>query len=403
MRRSSQLKIQPKVSMTLLWTAGLFWTAAVSGLAGCANPGPPRPPSLHLPSPVKDLRVERVGEQVRLAWTTSTDTTDDVSITPPLHAEICRDPLQPSVRPTPPSQAPCTVVQRLAVTPGPSTAIDPLPPSLRADPVQLLQYRVRLLNASDHAADPSPPAFAAAGVAPPAVNDLRAAASPAGTRIVWQPRDFPAASVLLRRTLSSPAPQTVGKLPAPPPVPAKQPSSARPAPQTTPQTVSLEGPSAGPDPGGLVDPSGQRDATYSYIAWRSRTVIVDGKTLTLRSPDSPPLTLTLRDTTPPASPSGLAAIADGAAVDLSWEPNTEPDLAGYWVERSPAPDPAAASGPAAETWRRLNQAPLQVPAFRDQPPGAGSFRYRVLAVDASGNLSRPAAPARVTVYPLSTP
>ncbi len=400
MRRSSQRN----TSVALLWTAGLFWTAAVSGLAGCANPGPPKPPSLNLPSPAKDLRAERVGEEVRLTWTTSADTTDDVPVTPPLRAEICRDPLQSSPlqslsRSAPSSQVPCTVVQRLAVAPGPSTVTDPLPPSLRADPVQLLQYRVRLLNASDHATDPSPPAFAAAGAAPPAVNGLRAAASPTGTRILWQPQDFPAASVLLRRTSSPPAPQPVAKPPAKPPIPAKRPSSARPAPQTVPQTVRLEGAPAGPDPGGLVDPSGQRDATYSYIAWRSRSVVVEGKTLTLRSPDSSPLTLTVRDTTPPASPVGLAAIADGPAVDLSWEPNTEPDLAGYWVERSPAPDPRSA----AETWRRLNQMLLQVPAFRDQPPGAGSFRYRVLAVDASGNLSLPAAPARVTVHPLSSP
>ncbi len=378
-----------------LLRALVLFDGLLGSLAGCANPGPPKPPSLHLPSPPRDLRAERIGDQVQLTWTTAAETTDGLPANLPLFAEICRD-----LRASPPSPAPadpslCTVVQHLAVAPGPSKAADLLPAPLVQDPAQLLRYRVRVLNAAGRGADPSNIAFAAAGTAPPPVNDLRAASSARGVNLLWQPLDQPAAAIFLQRVLLS--------TPARPPTQQAKPSRAgeRSSPALTAQTVRLTGAPAGPDRGGLLDLSGQRDATYSYVAWRSRIVVLEGKSLTLRSPDSAPLTFTLRDTTPPAVPAGLAALADGLAVDLSWEPNTEPDFAGYWVERSPASEAATSSAP--QTWQRINQSLLQAPAYRDQPVAAGSLLYRVLAADASGNLSQPTSPILVTVRPLSVP
>ncbi|MGI9657625.1 MAG: fibronectin type III domain-containing protein, partial [Gaiellaceae bacterium] len=43
------------------------------------------------------------------------------------------------------------------------------------------------------------------------------------------------------------------------------------------------------------------------------------------------------DTTPPAAPTGLAAIAGDGAVTLDWDDNSEPDLSGYRVYRSESP------------------------------------------------------------------
>ena len=375
------------VTLSLLRVA----TGALLGvLSGCANPGPPRPPSLNLPAPPKDLRAERIGNQVRLTWTTPTDTTDDLPAKLPMRAEVCRD-----VRPAPATA--CTVVLHLPVTPGPSAATDPLPPSLLHDPTQLLSYRVRILNDAGHAADPSSVAFAAAGAAPPPMEDLHAASSAAGVRIVWRPQTFPTTSISLQRTLaasSQPATRSSGS-----PTVVGKPSPG----VASLQTVRLEGAPAGPDPGGLVDPSAQRDATYSYSARRSRSVVLDGKPLLLRSAESPPVTVTVRDTTPPAAPVNLAGVADGAAVDLSWEPNAESDFAGYWIERSPAADSSNSSAAAAGTWQHLNPSLLQAPAYRDQPVPAGSFFYRVRAVDTSGNPSPPTPAVLVTVHPSSMP
>ena len=51
--------------LTLMLLLTLPFTAT-----GCANPGPPKPPSLRLPAPAKDLRADRIGNEVHLSWTT---------------------------------------------------------------------------------------------------------------------------------------------------------------------------------------------------------------------------------------------------------------------------------------------------------------------------------------------
>ena len=402
-------------------------------LAGCANPGPPRPPSLNLPSPVKDLHAERIGSDVRLTWTTPTNSTDDLALKPPLSAEICRD-LDQRTQPAP-SVALCTPVQHLPVQPGPGTAVDPLPAALLTDPAHLLRYRIRLLNASGRSADASNPTFAATGQAPSPVTNLHSTtSSPAGTRLLWSAVATPAAAVLLdRTTTATPSPtnsQPGGQPGSPirPPHPSSKAPAASPnSKPAAPITTRLQASPAGPDPGGAIDPSTQPNATYSYIAWRSRSVQIAGQTLTLRSPDSAPLLLTIRDTTPPATPTGLVAIVDraqtptqtpaGAAstapagsasasgsvaasgyVDLSWEPDADPDLAGYWIERAPAPpSPAASPAQPEPPWQRLNPTPIPGPSFRDLTPAPGTFRYRVLAVDTTGNLSPPSPSVTVTI------
>ena len=131
--------------------------------------------------------------------------------------------------------------------------------------------------------------------------------------------------------------------------------------------------------------------TYNYVAWRTRSVTINGRQVALRSQDSAPLVVTLRDTTPPPAPTGLEAIVDGESVDLSWEPDTDADLAGYWVERAEGPIPHTS-----DAWQRVNQTALSAPAFRDSPPvGARDLQYRVLAADTAGNVSQPTEPISV--------
>ena len=57
----------------------------------------------------------------------------------------------------------------------------------------------------------------------------------------------------------------------------------------------------------------------------------------VQGPASPVTCVTPRDTFPPAAPKSLAAIGSAGVVNLIWEPNTEPDLAGYLVLRGEAP------------------------------------------------------------------
>src|SRR5271157_4259803 len=58
----------------------LMPTALCLLLAGCAQNGPPLPPSLELPRPPSDLRASRKGNRVTLNWSEPTLTTDRQSV-----------------------------------------------------------------------------------------------------------------------------------------------------------------------------------------------------------------------------------------------------------------------------------------------------------------------------------
>jgi hypothetical protein len=88
-------------------------------------------------------------------------------------------------------------------------------------------------------------------------------------------------------------------------------------------------------------------------------------------------TLTPKDEFPPAAPANLRATASANSVELSWDANAEPDLAGYIVYRS-------VNGGAFEKIATVNE----IPAYSDKPVEAGkTYRYVVTAKDKSGNES----------------
>jgi hypothetical protein len=402
----------------------------VAFVVGCASPGPPHPPTLNLPQIVKDLAADRVGDQVNLHWTTPAKTTDNLNIKGPITAEICRlapsAPSAPSLSPNPPasSHAPtCTPVERISVQPGPSQATETLPQPLTIDPVTLLTYRVQLFNRRGHSAGLSAEAFAAAGAAPPPVENLRATPIRTGAMLEWQPQNA-SASIELDRLLDGaivptkknaqpkPATKPLAKTktktkpkpnPAPTPAPtAKPPFEGTPA---APAEVKLRASGQPSDAGGTMDRTAESGQTYHYTAQRVRSVTLAGSTpatphkLELRSASSSPITVLLRDTFPPSAPTGLAAIPGGItpadrSIDLSWEPNTDSDLAGYIVYRQQI----SPTGALIEPSTRLNSTPVPGPAFRDKTAASGQrYAYRVTAIDAAGNESAPSADVQETL------
>jgi subtilisin family serine protease/chitodextrinase len=91
------------------------------------------------------------------------------------------------------------------------------------------------------------------------------------------------------------------------------------------------------------------------------------------------------DTTPPAAPAGLTATAGVQSVSLDWADNGESDLASYRVYRDGVQIATAAAS-----------------AYTDSGLTAGvTYRYRVTAVDRSGNESVPSAEA--SAVPLAAP
>jgi fibronectin type 3 domain-containing protein len=79
------------------------------------------------------------------------------------------------------------------------------------------------------------------------------------------------------------------------------------------------------------------------------------------------------DTFPPAAPSGLRAVAVAGAMNLIWDPNSEPDLAGYVVLRGEAPG---------ETLQALTPTPIGQTNYTDTTVTAGvRYVYAIVAVD----------------------
>ena len=98
------------------------------------------------------------------------------------------------------------------------------------------------------------------------------------------------------------------------------------------------------------------------------------------------------DLDPPKRPVRLrGSVRDGSAV-LAWEPNSEQDLAGYFVYRS-----RVAHGPFRH---RLNEVPIQQPGYVDTATDrATEYTYAVKAVDLADNQSDFSAKIRLTPLP----
>lgn len=94
--------------------------------------------------------------------------------------------------------------------------------------------------------------------------------------------------------------------------------------------------------------------------------------------DSRPLEVTNADTYAPKTPTEVTAISSGREISLVWLPNTEADLAGYWVYRS---------GPDKKFQRLLDQL-LTTASIIDKSVEKGqTYFYRLKAVDLKGNES----------------
>jgi hypothetical protein len=92
----------------------------------------------------------------------------------------------------------------------------------------------------------------------------------------------------------------------------------------------------------------------------------------LRSRLSPVTCLVARDLYPPLAPTGLTAVGSEGGVSLIWEPNAEPDLAGYLVLRG---EPGGVLTP-------LMEVPVAETTYRDTTTEAGvMYEYAVVAVD----------------------
>ncbi len=338
---------------------------ALSALTGCGVPGTPMPPSLDMPKFVGDLRAVRKGDTVTLTWTTPTETTDGALI-----------------------RKPGKLLLQRALTSGNDSDLNfqtiseqPLPPALK-------DQRRPESTASD------------------SLHDLLAAGGQANFAVyvvVAQNRNGKSfglpnrASVPLVQTL--PAPTKVQAEPVPDGVRI---SWGEAGPPRTGGTLNaqyayrilrrLEGSNdyvmvtqlnAGNEAKIVIDSGIEWEKTYQYwvrpvTLWRES----DSRNGEVEGDDSPVVNVFAHDSFPPAVPSAVQAVYSGVPqhsfIDITWSPNTEPDLAGYNVYRRLEDQPVV----------KINSELVKTPRFADSgiQPGI-KYIYSVSAVDLRGNES----------------
>lgn len=342
-------------------------------LAGCAQTGPPLPPSLEVPRAPSDLHATRKGNAVTLTWSEPRLTTDRQSVRYLGPTHICRSTAADmsecgnTVGETPaPVRRPPPTQQET-----PQTATDVLPPALQEqNPTGEITYAVEVLNRNGRSAGLSNRVRVPAAPTLPPPADLTAELNDDGVSLTWtalgETKDN---SLLYHRYRIYRREESSGK-------------------------DSIAGEIAAGDAGPMhfLDSGFEWEKTYFYRITVVTIVPQPKGEVQVEGDDSLAVSVVAHDVFPPAVPTGLQAVASGEGqkpfVDLIWAPVTNPDLAGYNVYRRDADGSPT----------KLNSDLVKSPAYRDRTaiPGKTYF-YSASAVDVRGNESAPSQEASETL------
>jgi hypothetical protein len=307
--------------------------------------------------------------------------TDKVLLKGTILAHLCREdaasacvPLSPDVQFGPASMGSFT---------------ETLPAAQASGDPRALTYFVELKNRNGRSAGLSNAAIVVAGAAPAVVTGFAAEVSKEGVVLHWSNTGEQKPSGLeirLHRKLVTPMPTTKPK--------AEQ-GLLAPQPEPVEQNLLVDSCTKGKknDTCNALDKEVRFGQIYEYRAQHVARISVLGKMSELGGEFSAPVRVEVKDIFPPAVPTGVAAVASAGetevSIDLSWQPDTEADLAGYIVYRQ---DRSGA-------WRRISgQQPIVGPAFHDAEVQAGTtYRYAVTAIDQGGHESGRSAEAQETV------
>ena len=354
--------------------------------SGCGAPGEPTPPVPPVPAAISDLSARQLGDGVQLTFTLPINTVSGARLAAPPAVEILRGSLGLSGSPDPKSfrvvyTIPGALVdnyrlaERLRFT-------DPIAPEeTKVHPGATFAYVVRTRASQKRASADSNFVTVRVFPVPERISSLNAVVTEPAIELTWPAPAHtsagdPLPAALTYRIYRSEINPAAAAVSSPPP-----PSRGKREPEEAPLATS--------DTNSYRDTSFSFDHTYVYIV---RSVLPVEST-SVESVDSESLTITPRDTFPPAVPQGLvAAVLPGSTpnttvVDLSWSINLETDLAGYHVYRSEQ-----------EGTRGQLVTPdlLPTPALRDTSVVPGHhYWYSVTAVDRAGNESAPSAAVAV--------
>lgn len=351
----------PRYARDFKKSAILF--ALALSLTGCGVPGAPMPPSLDIPKFVGDLKAVRKGDIVTLTWTTPTETTD---------AGLIRKPgkmlVQRALSSGRGSDLKFQTISELTLEPPlkkergeQATAKDTLTDALRSSGAEFAVYSIlaqghsgRSYGLPNRASVPLLPTLA-----PP--QKVSATPVPAGVAIHLEGFGPMAtdsrlhtqyAYKLMRRQQGANESATVTQL------------------------------NAGDQAIEFIDTTIEWEKNYQYWVTPVTLWQDEKRKGEIEGDDSAIVNLFAHDSFPPAAPAGLqavyTAVPPNSFIDLTWSPNTEPDLAGYNVYRYTQNTPPT----------KLNSELIKTPRFPDPQiqPGIKYF-YSVTAVDLRGNES----------------
>jgi hypothetical protein len=367
------LRTQTNAPDRMRTAATALFAAALAFVAGCGMPGAPQPPSLNLPNRVTNLSAVRTGDRVQLTWKMPTKNTDKVVLKAPISVRICRNES---------TAVSCTAITTLQLAPDSDGQFtDNLSSALASGTPHPMTYFAELVNRKGRSAGLSNGVEILAGAAPASVEGLTVEARKTGALLHWMPAPStsPPAAMRLIRTLLTPQAKKS----------AQGPTGAPPEPAERNLIVD-----AGKPGDSALDTDVRFGESYEYRAQRVIRVVENGQALELAGPISAAARVDVVDLFPPAVPQGLAAVATAGengnppAIDLSWQPDTDPDLAGYFVYRHEG-----------NAWQRISPAqPVVGPGFHDANVQPGrAYDYAVSAVSQNGRESARSADAQETV------
>lgn len=343
----------------LLRSKELFFVFGVLLLGvSCGTPGPPLPPSLELPQPVTDLRAARKGDAVTLAWTAPTLTTEGRVLTQNGSFEICRTPEAMQKCGSPIALVPFGKSPRGTSASRTETYVDVLV-TLPTDATTNFYYAVSALNSYRKSAGLSNQIEVPAAPTLPAPLDIHAQVTAEGVRLTWDAavnvpeyQNVKFVYRVYRREVGTSADMIAGELPL---------GEASPT---------------------LLDHGFEWEKTYDYWVAVATMIAEPSGEQQVPGDDSAAIRVNTHDVFPPAMPTGLQAVFSGPGqkpfIDLVWNANTEPDLAGYNIYRHEAGTEA----------QKINPELAKSPAYRDNNVEAGhQYTYSVSAVDVRGNES----------------
>jgi hypothetical protein len=355
-------------------------------VAGCAAPGEPIERKPRAPTPVADLAATQRGNDVILGFTLPKESVDRRPLKQSPTIEIYRD-----FAPVPAGAAPSAPVNPTLVVTIPSAMVDQYddrghiryvdslkPDDFTQHPGAQALYIVRTRTSPKKESADSNVAALRIEPAAGAITDLQAQVTHQGVVLDWTPPQ--------RNLVGSVPPVASYRVYRSEPAWQSQSGSLNPPKTNSPANsplVRIGNASAPP----FRDAQIAFGSTYTYSV-RSVAQYPD---VQLESGDSNLVTVTPRDTFPPAAPQGVVVVfvparnAAPAYFDLSWSISPDNDIAGYNIYRT---EQEGARGD------KLNPQLLLTPSFRDMNVVSGQrYFYTVTAVDRAGNESPASAAA----------